>query len=147
MRTKRLIAADREIARELFALMAAVFEEDRVRLSDGYLDRLLSRTDFWVIAAFMGDAVIGGITGHTLQMTRTESSEVFVYDIAVRAEHQRSGVGRQLMIALREGAAAAGIHDVFVLADNSDIHALDFYRGIGGFGSSVTLFEFPDHQD
>jgi aminoglycoside 3-N-acetyltransferase I len=142
MRTKRLTADDREFARRLFALMAEVFDEDSEQLSDGYLGRLLGRADFWAIAAFVGDDIIGGITAHTLPMTRTESSEIFIYDVAVREDHRRKGVGRQLMTALQEGARAVGIYDLFVPADDDDIHALDFYRALGGIASSVTLFTF-----
>ncbi len=127
--------------------MAEVFEAGCEELSDAYLDRLLNRADFWAIAAFVNDDIVGGLTAHTLPMTRTESSEIFIYDIAVRVDHQRSGVGRQLMAALREGVAAVGIHDVFVSADNEDVHALDFYRALGGVPSPVTFFTFSDREE
>jgi aminoglycoside 3-N-acetyltransferase I len=143
MRTQRLTAADREVARRLFGLMAEVFEEPARPLADAYLDRLLAGTDFWVIAAFGDDGeILGGLTAHTLPMTRSESSEIFIYDIAVPPRHQRQGVGRQLMTALRVAAAAAGITDLFVPADNDDRHALEFYRALGGDGAGVTIFSF-----
>jgi aminoglycoside 3-N-acetyltransferase I len=142
IRTRRLTTGDRDLSRALFALMAEVFEEPGLRLGDGYLDRLLAREDFWAIAAFAGDAIIGGLTAHTLPMTRTESSEIFIYDIAVHTDHQRKGVGRQLLTALRDAAAAAGIDDLFVPADNDDVHALDFYRALGGVAAPVTIFTF-----
>lgn len=144
IRTRRLTSGDRELARELFALMANIFGEEREQLSDGYLDGLLSREDFWAIAAFAEDEIIGGVTAHTLPMTRKESSEVFIYDIAVREDHRRKGVGRRLIQALREGAAALGVQEVFVAADNEDQHALDFYRALGGAASQVTFFAFSD---
>jgi aminoglycoside 3-N-acetyltransferase I len=142
VRIQRLTSADREAAKTLFALMAEVFSEAREPLSDAYVDRLLRRPDFWVIAAFMNDEIVGGVTAHTLPMTRTESSELFIYDIAVRNAHQRQGIGRRLVTALREDAAAAGITDVCVPADNDDVHALDFYRALGGEPSPVTFFVF-----
>lgn len=147
MRTRRLTSGDRELAKGLFAMMAEVFAEKCEHLSDGYLDRLLSRGDFWAIAAFVGDDIIGGLTAHTLPMTRTESSEVFIYDIAVRDDHQRKGIGRHLMTALREGAGAAGIQEVLVGADNADVHALDFYRALGGVPSPVTFFTFSGDKE
>jgi aminoglycoside 3-N-acetyltransferase I len=122
--------------------MAGVFEEDCARLSDEVVDRLLARVEFWAIAAFSGDEIVGGITAHTLPMTRTGSSEVFIYDLAVRADHQRKGIGRQLVTQLRKEAAAVGIVDVFVAADNDDFHALDFYRALGGAAAPVTIFTF-----
>lgn len=123
-------------------MMGAVFEEDCDELSDGYLGRLLARTDFWALAAFVGDELVGGMTAHTLPMTRTESSEVFIYDIAVRGDQQRKGIGRLLVSHLRAEAAALGIVDVFVPADNDDTHALDFYRALGGAAAPVTIFTF-----
>lgn len=142
MQVRRLTASERELARALFTLMAAVFEEQAGPLSDAYLDRLLRRDDFWALAAFAGDAIVGGLTAHTLPMTRAERSEIFIYDIAVRADHQRRGVGRRLVTALREEAANAGITDLFVPADDDDMHALDFYRALGGVPSPVTFFTF-----
>ncbi|HTK99712.1 MAG TPA: GNAT family N-acetyltransferase, partial [Pseudomonadales bacterium] len=111
--------------------MAEVFEEASAPLSDRYLDQLLSGRDFWAFAALMGADVVGGITAHTLPMTRTEASEVFIYDIAVHVDHQRRGIGSELVSALRASAATVGIRDVFVPADSDDAHALDFYRRLG----------------
>lgn len=142
MRVARLRGSDRDIARRLFTLMAEVFGEGCEPLGDAYLDRLLARADFCAVAAFEGDDLLGGLTAHTLPMTRSESAEIFIFDIAVHADHQRRGVGRQLVSQLREEAARAGIETVFVPADNDDEHALDFYRALGGDPAPVTIFTF-----
>jgi aminoglycoside 3-N-acetyltransferase I len=75
-------------------------------------------------------------------MTRDESAEVFIYDLAVRADRQRRGVGRLLINALRADATATGIGVVFVPVDDADEHALDFYRAVGGVPTAVTVFTF-----
>ena len=147
VRTRRLTSGDRELAKSLFAMMSDVFEEETERLGDDYVDRLLAREDFWVLAAFLGDEIVGGVTAHTLPMTRTESSEVFIYDIAVRPYRQRKGIGRHLITALREAATAAGIQELFVPADNDDVHALEFYRAMGGVPSLVTFFTFSGDDE
>jgi aminoglycoside 3-N-acetyltransferase I len=139
---KRLTSEGREEARRVFTMMAEVFTEDCDPLSDRYLEQLLRRAEFWVLAAFSGDDIIGGLTAHTLPMTRMESSEIFIYDIAVRSQYQRKGVGRRLLNALCEQASEAGIQEVFVPADDDDVHALDFYRNLGGTPSPVTIFNF-----
>jgi aminoglycoside 3-N-acetyltransferase I len=139
---RRLVAGDRAFARRLFLMMANVFEEDAEDLSDAYLDSLLARDAFWVLAAMSGDDIVGGLTAHTLPMTRNESSELFIYDLAVRATHQRRGIGRQLVTALLAAAAERGIDEVFVPADTADVHALDFYRALGGAAAPVTIFTF-----
>jgi aminoglycoside 3-N-acetyltransferase I len=140
--TQRLQHGDEANARQLFAMMASVFEEDAAPLSDVYLTRLLRRPDFWAIAAVADGDIIGGVTAHTLPMTTTESAELFIYDVAVRADWQRRGVGRQLIETLRAAAAQAGITDLFVPADTEDVHALDFYRAIGGAPTPVVMFTF-----
>jgi aminoglycoside 3-N-acetyltransferase I len=152
MRTHRLTSADVALGRRVFALLREVFEEPGSgsergaegprALGDAYLEKLLANDAFWAFAAFVGDELAGGLTAHTLPMTRDESSEVFIYDVAVHPSYQRKGVGRALIQSLRDAAAEQGIREVFVPADNEDTHALDFYRAVGGEASAVTFFGF-----
>ena len=144
IRIERLRVTDIGLARTLFAMMTRVFATAAEVLSDDYLTRLLARDDFWAFAALVDGQLVGGLTAHTLPLTRAEVSEVFIYDIAVVPDWQRHGVGRQLMSTLRSEAAAAGITVVFVAADNEDTHALDFYQTVGGVPAPVTIFTFDD---
>ncbi len=122
--------------------MAAVFEEDHEGLGDAYVNALLAREDTWVLAATLDDEVVGGLTAHSLPMTRAEAREIFIYDVAVRPDHQRRGVGRLLMSRLAQLARHARVSLLFVPADDEDTHALDFYRALGGAASRVTFFTF-----
>jgi aminoglycoside 3-N-acetyltransferase I len=140
--TRRLTSGDRDLARKLFDVMTDVFAEKRGLLSDTYIDRLLGRDDFWAIAASVGGDVVGGVTAHTLPMTKAEFSEVFIYDFAVRQDMQRRGIGRQLMAALSVAVGAARIRSIFVAANDEDAHALEFYRALGGAPAPVTVFSF-----
>jgi aminoglycoside 3-N-acetyltransferase I len=72
MRVKRLDSSNRQEAQRLFILIAEVFEENCDTLNDPYLDQLLCRKDFWALAVFAGDDIIGGVTAHTLPMTYNE---------------------------------------------------------------------------
>jgi aminoglycoside 3-N-acetyltransferase I len=142
IRFTRLRAADIALAKQLFKVMAEVFESECDALSDRYVEPLLADERFWAVAAFSGDEIVGGITAHTLPMTRSESSEIFIYDVAVRADQQRRGIGRGMMDYLRTEAAALGVDVLFVPADDEDTHALDFYRALGGAAAPVTIFTF-----
>jgi aminoglycoside 3-N-acetyltransferase I len=133
-------AEDTETAVRTFAMMGDAFDEDRAPLSPAYVSTLLSNRDFWAFTALRGGEVVGGLTAHTLAMTRTESSEVFVYDIAVHAAHRRNGVGKLLIAALRAAARLAGIDVVFVPADDDDDDAIEFYRSLGPDESRVRFF-------
>ena len=142
MLLKRLHSGDPEQAAALFTLMAEVFGEEAKPLSAAYLDQLLKRESFWAIGAFDGEQVLGGLTAHTLPMTRNETAEIFIYDLAVDPAFQRQGIGRQLISELRIQAAAVGINVLFVPADNEDLEALEFYRALGAQASPVTFFTF-----
>jgi aminoglycoside 3-N-acetyltransferase I len=139
---RRLTSQDADTARALFTLMADVFGETHDTLSSDYVNRLLAHADFWALGALVGDRIVGGLTAHTLQMTTRERAEIFIYDIAVHADHQRRSVGSQLIRELQRMAGLAGIDTLFVPADNQDIHALDFYRSLGATGVPITMFEF-----
>jgi aminoglycoside 3-N-acetyltransferase I len=130
------------LARVTFDLLADVFGEKRDRLTDAYLDELLGRPWFLVFAAAVAGRAVGGLTAHMLPMTAYEGAEILIYDVAVADDHQRRGVGRRLLGAVRDEASRLGTSSVFVLADNEDAGALAFYRGLGGVASGVTLFGF-----
>jgi aminoglycoside 3-N-acetyltransferase I len=87
MNIPRLTSGDRDWARTLFTVIATVFEGEHGELNDEYLDRLLRREDFWALAAFADGSIVGGLTAHTLPMTRTATSEIFIYDLAMQPEH------------------------------------------------------------
>ena len=142
MLIRRLTAGDRELTRATFTMMAAVFDELTRPLSDDYVDALLVRADFWAFAAVEDDEPLGGITAHVLPMTRSPSRELFVYDLAVREDRQRRGIGRAMLVELCAQAGRDGIESVFVAVADEDIHAMDFYRAVGGAASPVTLFSF-----
>jgi len=147
IRIERLTLHDIERARELFLIIANVFETECRPGSDSYLTRILARPEFWAIAASVDGQIVGGLTAHTLPLTRLEEWEIFLYDIAVLPQYQRQGLGRQLVNALREQAAAEGITTTWVPADNEDTHALDFYRALGGEPVPVTIFTFSPQED
>ena len=138
---ERLGVGDVQRARAAFKMMHNVFDEDPDALSDAYVTGLLANESFWAIGAFEAGEAIGCITGHELAMTRHERTELFVYDLAVRVDDQRRGIGRQLVNALVTSAADRGIDVVFVPADDDDTHALAFYANLGGRPAKVTMFD------
>ncbi|MHA7238567.1 GNAT family N-acetyltransferase [Arthrobacter sp. TMS1-12-1] len=144
LEVRRLAQADVAAAKVMFEMMARVFEEDYEPLGEDYVGDLLGREDFWVFAALVGSDIVAGLTAHRLPMTRSQSSELFIYDLAVRQDHRRKGIASRLVLELRASAAVEGIREIFVPADNEDGHALEFYRAIGATGSPVTIFTFKD---
>lgn len=139
---RRLSRSDAELGLAMFFAMARAFGETFCSPSSDYVARLLSRSDFWAIAGLVDGKPIGGLTAFSLPLTRTETTELFIYDIAVLPEYQRRGIGRRLVQMVRELAAENSITTTWVPADNEDGHALEFYRSIGGVPNPVTVFTF-----
>jgi aminoglycoside 3-N-acetyltransferase I len=146
---RRLVLGEEGVAREMFAMMVAVFAEDEDgrddrggELGDEDVAGLLRRGEFWALVATEEGVVVGGLTAHVLPMTRNRSSELFLYDLAVRTDRRRRGIGRALVEELLALAKSVGIRTTFVPADDEDTHALDFYRALGGAASPVTFFTF-----
>src|ERR1700722_5940580 len=96
------------------------------------------------MVALDGEEVVGGLTAHALPMARAPEAELFIYDLAVRADRQRLGIGRALVLTTLDRAKAEGLRVAFVPADDEDTHAIAFYRAIGGRSSPATFFTFGD---
>jgi len=140
LRIERLNSGQLEQAKALFALLSEVFGERGSPASEAYIDQLLKQDCFWAVAAIDDDNIVGGLTAHLLPMTKTEQSELLIYDVAVHERLQRRGIGKMLVNWVRSQASAVGIAAVFVLADNDDVGAISFYRKLSGADSPVTLF-------
>ena len=98
---------------------------------------------FVVFVARHGDTVIGGLTAYVLAGYYSESSEVYLYDLAVAASFQRKGIGRKLLQALTGFCRENNFREFFVQADEVDTHALEFYRSTGGRPEKVVHFTYP----
>ena len=73
--------------------------------------------------------VLGHLACQRLRMRAGDPREVLLYDIGVRAEARRLGIGRALMATLTEWMTANGCREVWVLADEPG--AIAFYRACG----------------
>jgi aminoglycoside 3-N-acetyltransferase I len=140
MQIKRLYSVDTAVAVSMFSMMASVFGEPADTLSFGYVERLLRRDDFWAIGALKDREPVAGLTAFALPLTRAETAELLIYDIAVQPWHRRCGIGRRLVDTLKNSVAEASIRTMWVPADNEDPHALEFYRAMGGKPTAVTIF-------
>jgi aminoglycoside 3-N-acetyltransferase I len=141
---RQLLPGDIAEFSELLGVFADVFDMKGFKMPDeAYLAGLLARPGFFVFVARTPEAVIGGLTAYTLPSYYVESSEVYLYDLAVRSEFQRKGAGRKLMEALAGYCRTHQIREFFVQADVPDEHALKFYSALGGIPEQVVHYNFP----
>src|SRR5437763_1808751 len=84
------------------------------------------------LAAFDDSTPIGFVLAYVLQRRHGDQEHLFVYEIGVRADVRRSGVGTALMQRLAGLARERGLRDAFLLTNESNAAAMAFYAAIGG---------------
>jgi len=142
---RQLTRHDLKTFQKLILLFQDVFEEDRQDLPDpDYLTSLLARPDFQVFVVTQKQHLLGGVTAYELRKYTAQVSELYIYDLAIRAEFQRHGLGKQLIRSLREHNQRKGITEMFVAAHAEDRGAVDFYEAIGGETEAVMHFSFDE---
>lgn len=133
--TRALGADDATALRAMLGLFAAAFEDPASYLhrqpDDAYLERLLASDGFIAVAAFDGAALIGGLAAYVLPKFEQARSEIYIYDLAVHAEHRRQGVATAMIEELQRVAAQRGAWVIFVQADYGDDPAVALYTKLG----------------
>jgi aminoglycoside 3-N-acetyltransferase I len=138
---RKLAQEDLSAFNLLIQLFNEVFEEDESAISsETNLLKLLSNNNFVAMAAFYENEIVGGLTAYELPMYYSENSEIFLYDLAVKAEYQRIGIGKRLLHKLKEYCVKNGIIEFFVLAYEEDERAVEFYRSTGGKSENIVNF-------
>ncbi len=131
----QLSAKDLALMEELLTVFGEAFDEvdtySSSRPSDVYLKRLLSSDYFIALAALKNGAVVGGLAAYELQKFEQERSEIYIYDLAVAAEHRREGIATALIQELKKIAIARAAYVIFVQADIGDDPAIALYTKLG----------------
>ena len=144
--TRRLAGGDVQSLRDLNALFAAVFEDPATYTKQppdaAYLADLLASSQFIAVSAETEAALVGGLIAYVLPKFEQRRSEIYIYDLAVRAGHRRQGVATQMIAAVQDIAAAIGAWVVFVQADYVDPPAIALYEKLGA-REEVLHFDIP----
>lgn len=142
--TKKLVTGDLNSFIEVIRLFEDVFKmKDLVMPDEDYLQGLLEKNDFFVFAAFSDEKVVGGLTAYTLYQYYSKSPLVYIYDLAVAVKFHRQGIGKMLIGNIKNHCKEIGIEEIFVQADEEDIHAIEFYRSTGATAEKVVHFYYP----
>ncbi|KPF64621.1 gentamicin 3'-acetyltransferase [alpha proteobacterium AAP81b] len=132
---QRLGAGDSDRLRAINALFGEAFEDPEhygdAPPCDAHLRRLLASDSFIALAASVDGRVVGGLTAYDLVKAEAETSEIYLYDIAVAADFRRRGIATALIDALRGIARDRGAGVIFVQADRDDPPAIALYTGLG----------------
>lgn len=109
-----------------------------------YMQRLLGSDTFIALAASKDGQVVGGLAAYELRKFEQERSEIYIYDLAVSAEHRRKGIATALIQELQAIGADRGAYVIFVQADTGpeDEAAIALYSKLG-IRENVLHFDIP----
>jgi aminoglycoside 3-N-acetyltransferase I len=128
---------------ELLDVFEEVFEIKHSNTpSNKHLEDLLAKDDFFVFVAVSEGKIVGGLTAYSLTQYYSESPLVYIYDIAVLKKYQRKGIGKKLILGIKDYCKEMDVEEIFVQAEDADAHALDFYRSTGATSTKVTHFTY-----
>lgn len=143
---RTLAETDVPLLKNLLTVFGEAFEEpDTYRSampSERYLRNLLGKQHFIALVALAGDTVVGGLVAYELQKFEQERKEIYIYDLAVSAEHRRKGVATSLIRELQRIASERGAYVIFVQADQGDTPAIRLYESLGK-REDVHHFDIP----
>jgi len=117
------------LLRLLFSIEAD-FAFDPARQRQG-LAMLLAHDGAVVLVAEAAGEVVGMCSGQLTISTAEGGFALLVEDMVVAEAWQGRGLGRELLTALEQWAAARKIGRLQLLADRNNTAALEFYRKLG----------------
>jgi aminoglycoside 3-N-acetyltransferase I len=131
----RLGPADLALMDAMLSMFGTAFEDMATYRgrppSAAYLQRLLGSESFVALAAVKGEDVVGGLAAYELHKFEQERLEIYIYDLAVAADHRREGIATALIEALKSIAAVRGAYVIYVQADLGDEPAIALYSKLG----------------
>jgi ribosomal protein S18 acetylase RimI-like enzyme len=85
-----------------------------------------------LLVAFDRDEPVGLLLAYELPRRHGDEPKMHLYEIGVREDYRRRGIGRSLIESFAELARARGARRAFVLTDESNRAAMAFYASTGG---------------
>lgn len=134
---RQLTKSDVGLMNSLLMLFGEVFNDMKTytekKPTADYLKCLLSGDSFIALVALSDEKVVGGMAAYELKKFEQERSEIYIYDLAVSAEHRRKGIATALIERLRNIAVDRGVYIIFVQADTGieDQPAIALYNKLG----------------
>lgn len=104
-----LLSADVPLFKQLLNVFGQAFAKPETYQSavpsNPYWQTLLGRQHFIVLVAQAGQTVVGGLVAYELEKFEQERKELYIYDLAVAAEHRRQGIATSLIRELQRAAS------------------------------------------
>ncbi|MBL6081533.1 AAC(3)-I family aminoglycoside N-acetyltransferase [Belnapia sp. T18] len=99
--------------------------------TEAYLEGLLAKEHIIAVVAEAEGKVLGGLVAYEFDKAERMRREVYIYDLAVAAEHRRQHLATGMIELLRNIAVQRKAWVIFVQADHGDDPAIALYEKLG----------------
>ncbi len=98
-----------------------------------------------LVLAYHGDTVVGMASGFHYVHPDKEPS-LFINEVGVAEAYQNQGIGRALVLFLREHGSTLGCREAWVATERSNLAAQKAYKAAGGIEDPepIVMFEFKN---
>lgn len=117
-----------------------LFDDDVDR---DWTEKFLRQPNHHLCIAYIDDEAVGFVSG--VEITHPDKgTEMLMYELGVDDQYRRRGIGRSLVVALRDLARTRGCSGVWVPVDDDNEPALAMYRSLGPDEEARTIIPWWD---
>jgi ribosomal protein S18 acetylase RimI-like enzyme len=103
----------------------------RRNMDEAAMQEFLADSRNYLLVAVVDNRVIGSLRGYGLQPPHRREPQFLLYEVDVRSECQKRGIGRALVRAFIDEARRAGASEMWVLTNESNQPAMAMYANCG----------------
>ena len=117
-----------------------LFDDDVDR---DWTEKFLRQPNHHLCIAYIDDEAVGFVSG--VEITHPDKgTEMLMYELGVDDQYRRRGIGRSLVVALRDLARTRGCSGVWVAVDDDNEPAIAMYRSLGPDEEARTVIPWWD---
>jgi ribosomal protein S18 acetylase RimI-like enzyme len=114
-----------------FARVALSEIHERHPVEDAAISSFLKTPECYLLLAVEDGCVLGSLNGYLLRQPDRSRPQFLLYELDVREEYRRRGIGLALVNTFTDQARAAGAFEVWVVSNESTNAAIELYRKCG----------------
>ena len=127
---------------ELRNIFIDIFKEDAPALDEVQMKQVRDNRNFVAIGATVGFELAGGMTAHIVPNYYKGGLDLFIYDVAIKVEHQGKGVGIELLNFAKNFCVDHKIKEMHVAVKEGDQNALSYYGKTGAQEMGARFFTY-----
>jgi ribosomal protein S18 acetylase RimI-like enzyme len=151
MLVKRLGVGDESLARQAINTLKTETPLDvRENLDVEYLEDFLRCDNNYLLVALVEEEPVGFILAYRLMRVDREQDMMLFYEVVVDEKHRHQGVGRELILKLKQICRVESIMKMWVSTNKSNTSAVALYKSTGGIedrhGDELSFTYLPPYE-